>query len=267
MKSARAAVVLPMLLIAALAPARGEQRANPSRAVGCTELASWLAGGISNARLAQLVDQRGTKIIPTAEVKEQLKSAGAEAVLLASLAKQAPVENSLIATCPAEVVKAAGLVRQRQYDAARKAFRDILHTENGNGAVHFALGAIQVHENSWEDALAEFTESARLMPGLAETHSRLSYLFYHSGDPDNAIAEARTALSLDPGNPEAYKFLGLALSDTGQHEAALHAFGESLAKDPANSEVFYLMGGTLRDKGDLSGAAAAYRRAIEIDPQ
>jgi len=200
-KSARRAVLVPILLFAALTPALGETAAQAGT-IGCTELVSWLAGGVSSTHLTHVVDQRGISFIPTQEIKQQLKSAGAETVLLASLPKH-PAGNANATTCPAELINAAEMVRQTHYDSARQAFRQLIQGDRGNGALHFALGAILIHQNSWEDAFAEFTTSARLMPGFAETHSRLSYLFYHSGDPDDAIAEARTALSLDPGNPEA----------------------------------------------------------------
>src|ERR1035441_6158480 len=106
------------------------------------------------------------------------------------------------------------------------------------------------------EALDEFTESSRLMPGFPETHSQLSYLFYRDDDSEAALAEARTALSMDPANAEAYRYLGLALYAGGHYDAALHAFDEALGREPegslANADVYFDMGITHRDQGDRS---------------
>src|SRR5205814_6378243 len=111
----------------------------------------------------------------------------------------------------AGLAQAAQFVHEQRYDEAERQIRTVLRADSNNAALHFALASVLRKREQWDDAADEFTESARLMPGLPETHSRLSFLFYRSEDPDNAIAEARTALSMDPHNSEAYKQLGLAL--------------------------------------------------------
>ena len=45
--------------------------------VNTTQLAAWLAGGVSSARLARLVEERGLATLPTHNELRQLESAGA----------------------------------------------------------------------------------------------------------------------------------------------------------------------------------------------
>ena len=132
-------------------------------------------------------------------------------------------------------------MREKKFDDAEDKLRALLDHDSDTESIslpsdsstndallHFVLGTILRRQNRFDEALDEFTESARLMPGFPETHSQLSYLFYRTDDSDNALAEARTALSLDPANAEAYRYLGLALYADGHYDAALHAFDEAL---------------------------------------
>ncbi|MBV8892355.1 MAG: hypothetical protein JO266_10365, partial [Acidobacteria bacterium] len=59
------AVVVPLLLIAALASAPAQEIDRGSNgAIDCTHLVGWVAGGISSRRLAHLVEQHGIAFVP-----------------------------------------------------------------------------------------------------------------------------------------------------------------------------------------------------------
>lgn len=241
--------------------------ASEHRPLNCTQLVSWVLGGVPEARLSQLVEQRGISFAPGAECTDTLRAAGAHAALLQNLQKAhqvAPSQSNGV--CPAGLVQAVSLMRDQHYREAERELRNALRADPGNGALHFALGSVLRKEESWEGALDEYTESARLMRDVPETHNRMSYLFFKMGDPENAVAEARTALSMDPRNAEAYKVLGLGLSAGGQYDAALHAFEESLVRQPDSPDVYQNMGITFREKGDLVRAAGAYRKALQLRP-
>ncbi len=183
----------------------------------------------------------------------------------------------------------AALVRDKNFSAAEDKIRNLLRDDSGEAVphhpssnsvsnntspktalLHFVLGTILRREDRFDEALDEFTESSRLMPGFPETRNQLSYLFYRTDNADDAVAEARTALSMDPANAEGYRYLGLALYADGHYDAALHAFDEALAREPAgsiaNADVYFDMGITQRDRGDLRRAAIAYRHALSLRP-
>ena len=166
----------------------------------------------------------------------------------------------------------AAQVREKNYPAAEDTLRRELQgnpADDANRALlHFVLGTVLRREDRFDEALDEFTESSRLMPGFPEVHSQLSYLFYRTDNPADALAEARTALSIDPANAEGYRYLGLALYADGHYDAALHAFEEALTREPAGSvasaDVYFDMGITHRDQGDLRRATIAYRHALSL---
>ncbi len=252
----------------------------------------WLAAGISDARIQRLVHTRQEAGSPsghaTAQCTRALQKAGADLALIQSLGRLSisPDRKSAASApsaCSSSAAQVAALVRDKKFDDAEDKLRALLDHDSDTESVslpsdsstndallHFVLGTILRRQNRFDEALDEFTRSARLMPGFPETHSQLSYLFYRTDDSDNALAEARTALSLDPANAEAYRYLGLALYADGHYDAALHAFDEALLREPAgspaNADVYFDMGITERDKGDLRRAAIAYRHALSLRP-
>ena len=271
-----------LLLLAA-----GSLRAEQAPATSASDaIFLWLAGGISSARIQRLAQTQGDAPKPflsrsTPQCTRALQKAGADSGLIQSLARLtsdlAPGRKSVTnasCACSSPAAQIAALVHDKNFDAAEDKIRALLR-DDGNSSpnsalLHFVLGTILRRQDRFDEALDEFTESSRLMPGFPETHSQLSYLFYRTDDADDALAEARTALSMDPANAEAYRYLGLALYADGHYDAALHAFDEALAREPAgspaNADVYFDMGITHRDQGDLRRAAIAYRHALSLRP-
>ncbi len=246
----------------------------------------WLAGGISNARIERLMQMRAetrTLSVPsTPQCTRALQKAGADSGLIQSLVRpnserssERKAGTSVACTSSDAAAQIAALVHEKKFDEAEDKIRTLLRDGAGDASanqalLHFVLGTTLRRQERFDEALDEFTESSRLMPGFPETHSQLSYLFYRTDDAQNALAEARTALSMDPANAEGYRYLGLALYADGHYDAALHAFDEALAHEPAgslaNADVYFDMGITHRDQGDLRRAAIAYRHALSLRP-
>ena len=187
------------------------------------QIVAWMVGEIPEARLSQLVDQRGIASTPDDFCIKALRGAGAQRQLVEKIRKAHPA-TSLNDECTPKLERIGKLAQQQDYVEVERLLKELVQQDPANAAYHFALGAILRREEKWDEAFDEFSESARLMPDLSETHSRLAFLFFRSDDPENAIAEARTALSMDPGNAEGYKLLGLGFYGSGRYEAALHAF-------------------------------------------
>jgi len=255
--------LFPALFIAMTLSAPG-QESRPAP-VTCVQLLAWSAGEISSQRLNRLAHERGIAFSLDSTTSDALVAAGVEPRLLQEL-RTAPADKPDASGCPASLVRAGELVRQKKYQEAQPILQSLIAEDPKNAALHFALGSVHQQQGDWDDASNSYENAEDLMPGLADVHSRLAYLLYRSDDGDAAIAEARTALSIDPRNAEAYRFLGLGLYATGKYSAAAHAFQESLARQPNNADVYYDMGITLRDKGDVDAAAAAYRKAIALNP-
>jgi tetratricopeptide (TPR) repeat protein len=283
-----------VLLLLAVGYARAEQVASPAS----DDIFWWLAGGTSSARIERLAQTpdaaQKLSCRATIQCARALQKAGADAGLIESLgrrtAARSPARNAAAGapcSCESPAAQVAALVHDKNFNAAERQLGNLLRDQPGtaqsspqnaiqiNGSqtfalLHFVLGTVLRRQDRFDEALDEFTESSRLMPGFPETHNQLSYLFYRTEDPDSALSEARTALSMDPANAEAHRYLGLALYAGGQYDAALHSFDESIKREPAasvaNADVYLDMGITYRDAGDLRRAAIAYRHALSLRP-
>jgi tetratricopeptide (TPR) repeat protein len=241
----------------------------------------WLAGGLSDARVARLAQSSPQSINLSAKsaggCERALLRAGADRDLIQQLLHPANANTAghALGSCATPAAEIAALIHEKNLVAAEAKTRKLL--ENGAGGssekaaqLHFVLGTILRQEEKFDEANDEFSDSAHLAPGFPETHNQLAREFYRNEDSDNALAEARTALSLDPANAEAYRYLGLALYSAGHYDAAVHALEEALTREPetspANAEVYFDIGLTRKDQGDLRLAAAAYRHALTLRP-
>ena len=234
--------------------------------VNTTQLAAWLAGGISSAQLARVAAQHGLANLPTHREIQDLEACGAGKELLKVLNSGNAQSAQIGPAIPEALLKAASEARRQQLHQAELALRNLATADSQNSALHFALGVMLRQQDQFDDADDELELAVKLMPDLAENHSALAYLFYRLDDGPNAIAEARTALSIDPQNAEAYQYLGLGHYSLGQYQAAIHAYAESLSRDHDNPDTLYDMGIALHASGNLPGAIAAYERALRLRP-
>lgn len=263
--------------------------ATASPRVSLDDIFLWLAGGISNARIARLAANDGVASDArdlTASCVRAFHDAGANDDLIREISGKSGVRQGSVQSKktvqgkPREDVAArkeesggcgafaeiATLAHSKNWNAAEDAVHIELRKSPDSAKLLFVLGTILRKEDRFDEAYDAFVDSAHLDPSFPETHNQLSYLFYRSNDSDNAIAEARTALSIDPANAEAYRYLGLALYSDGHYEAALNAYEKSLEREEENAEVYFDMGIANRDKGDLRQAAVAYRHALRLRP-
>jgi hypothetical protein len=119
--------------------------AKPSLAapVDATQIVAWLTGGISNARLARIVNNQGLAYTLTPEQLRQVESAGADQNLIHILAAQKqPATAPTAQTIPTAVLKASAAARNQQWHEAELLLRPAVLSDPENAALHFALSAM-----------------------------------------------------------------------------------------------------------------------------
>lgn len=121
----RVAVVVLLLTLSGIAEDRGP------KPIDCSQLLTWMAGGIPSQRLSRLVRERGIAFRVSPNAAAVLSKAGAGIDLMNEIRKvEASSENAQNADCPAELAEAAELVHRQKYDeaeAGRLAFGFGLH--------------------------------------------------------------------------------------------------------------------------------------------
>jgi tetratricopeptide (TPR) repeat protein len=215
---------------------------NPAKPVACSQLLTWIVGGVPAQRVLRLTRERGLAFRVNEDVTSALSQAGEKPDFIRELQRShGPDRAGHQDTCPAELTRAATFVAQQRYDEAEQ-------------------------RGDLDDAFDAYADAAELNAEFPEIHSGMSYIFSRSNDGNNAIAEARTALSIDPDNAEAYRYLGLALFVSDKYSAALNAFEKSLVRDPNRGETYYDLGLLQVAENDLAAAAESYRNAIRLSP-
>jgi tetratricopeptide (TPR) repeat protein len=245
----------------------GIAETNPAKPVDCSQMLTWMVGGIPRQRILRLTQERGVAFRMNEDVISALSRAGATPDFIREFEKTHGAESEEHpGTCPAELTRAATFVAQQRYDDAEAIVRKLLLATPGNADLHYALAYIRQERGELDDAFDAYADAAELNPGFPEVHSGMSYVFSRWNDGQNAVAEARTALSLDPKNAEAYRCLGLALFVTDKYTAALNALEKSLARDPKRADTYYDLGLVQVAENDLQAAAESYRKAIQLNP-
>ena len=184
----RSLVPVTLLLLASICASAETRHPN---AVTRTELMAWLAGGISNTRISQLLVERGLGFSFSTIDEKQWRAAGAESSLIKTVRGLRRAVGNENEPCLATLASTAELANQKHFELAEAQLRELLRSNPGNANLHFVLGEVLRQQEQWDDALDEFTESARLMPGFPETHNRLAYIFYREEDSDSRADNRR----------------------------------------------------------------------------
>jgi tetratricopeptide (TPR) repeat protein len=246
-------------------------------------------GAPLDARIAPLLQQASARI-----AQNQLSAA--EAALDRALAIR-PLEPEALALL--------GLIRQKQgrVAEAEEFYRRALAVRP-SAHVHYNLGTLFYAQSRIDEAIAAFSEAARLKPNYAEAHLRLGQMQHIKSDFASAEKTFRQVLRIQPNYLLAKQYLGGALADQGkgveaeqvlrqalamaprdprQVAALKHNLGVALKQqrrlpeaieffhaaesgDPDLPMIDYNRAKALEDMGDLEAALASYRRAIVRDP-
>ena len=115
------ALLAPLFI--ALAVSAPGQESHPA-AVTCVQLLAWSAGGMSSPRLNRLVHERGIAISLDSTTSDALLAGGVEPALLQDL-RTAPAYKPDASGCPASLVRAGELIRQKKYQEAQSDLAEV----------------------------------------------------------------------------------------------------------------------------------------------
>ncbi len=145
-------------------------------------------------------------------------------------------------------------------------FTRALAVTSGNYLAHNNLGEALAREGKRDEAVAHYTEAARLNPRHPESRVNLGNALARSGRPEEAMVYYREALALRPKFPAALNGLGVALAAIGDLRAAIVAWKEARKLRPAYIEPYVNIAGALARTGELEEAAGNYQLANLFNP-
>jgi len=244
-------------------------QAPQARPLNQSELAAMLAGGVTGKNLTAIVQMRGINFKPQQGDIEMLRDVGASAAAITAV-RSAKV--SLGSGRPADpavtqaAVKAARLMRDRQFTQAAQQIADALRSDPQADELAFVMGKLLTEQNEWPHALAIYSELAQRDPAFPEIHTKLALVYHKLNEPDDALQQAKWALEQTPKNAEAHRMMGLAYGDKGLQDAAIAEYEEALKLEPGLDITYFDLGLANYLKHDYEQAIAMFQKAILIAP-
>jgi protein O-GlcNAc transferase len=150
------------------------------------------------------------------------------------------------------------------FDAAEKAYREMIAIDANSAAGHYDLGIALKSKDQIEAAQQEFREAIRLDPSLAQAHYSLGISDWQLGDFAGLAEEMRAAIKVSPDYAEAHYMLGIALKQSGDLDGALAELKESVRLDPNTPGPYNTMGQILRMKGEKQASEEAFATGARL---
>ena len=107
---------------------------------------------------------------------------------------------------------------------AREEFLKELQIDPGNADAEYILGVLAQHAQDWDEAIARFSQAAKLDQNLAEAYLGWGVSLLGEKKYEEAIAPLKHAERLTPGNPDIHNALATALVRTGNRAEAEKEF-------------------------------------------
>jgi len=168
----------------------------------------------------------------------------------------------------AVIVLCLGLTRQQlgYWKDNETLFRHALEVTENNCLAHKALGDALIKKGQIDEAINQYQEAIRLIPGYAEAHYNLGTAFQKKGQIDEAISQFQEAIRLTPDYADAHNNLGGTLFKKGQINKAINQFQEAIRLKPDYADAHYNLGNALRKQGQIVEAINQYQEVIRLKP-
>lgn len=120
--------------------------------------------------------------------------------------------------------------------------------------VHYGLGWLNLRENNFEGAVAEFNQALLLQPHDPFVLRDLGQTYLLKGDLDNALKNLGQAALVNPKDSNAAFYLGKAYLAQGNNAQALENFKRAAELGTEGDEIFQFLGTAYGNLGDLGQA-------------
>jgi tetratricopeptide (TPR) repeat protein len=164
------------------------------------------------------------------------------------------------------LIKARGLLRQGNHDAAGRELEACLHAEPDNSVAHCMRGEIALRQSAFADAEAYFLSAAALNPSYLEALHGLGFARYSQMRLSDATGPIDKMLGLDPTNLPARLLRAAISAQCGENELALLLYRGIVGERSDLLPAWLGLGHSERILGNVEAAVTAYRQVLRIDP-
>ncbi|MBF6613683.1 MAG: tetratricopeptide repeat protein [Chloroflexi bacterium] len=126
---------------------------------------------------------------------------------------------------------------------------------------------IRGQPTTYERALSEVQEAARLDPRRGEVPLQIGAIYTLMGDTTRAAQALQQAKELDPGAPEPYVALATMQQKQGNPQEAAKTLNALLARTPSYYAAYDQLYQIYTAAGDKGSATTTLQRAVQVAPQ
>jgi tetratricopeptide (TPR) repeat protein len=144
--------------------------------------------------------------------------------------------------------RANALVATKQYEAAIRAYQDLLKSEPRNALYLNMIGICYLNLGNDKQAKKYFERSFKADKKYAPARSNLGMVWYRKKNYRRAIREYRKALAIDPDQAGVYANVGYAYYHWKKYKQAFAAFYMALEIDPNFFERTARVGTLMQDR-------------------
>lgn len=116
--------------------------------------------------------------------------------------------------------KAYQLSKERNFDAALKAFEKALELHPNSVDIISDRGVVYIHLKEKQKALNDFNRAVEMQPDYSFRYSARAYALDFFGNTEDAIKDYEKAIELDPKDAVAYNNLGMLQEKLGYKKMA-----------------------------------------------
>ncbi len=152
-----------------------------------------------------------------------------------------------------------GLLRE-----AWEAYSQALALDPQNGAIYYNRAALLMEGRQYEQAIADFTQALRLIPGDAEALGCRGECYGKLGRDQEALADFMRALATKPLLYRTWGSRGVFHSERANWSQALADWQQARRLAPERPRYWYLVGRALAELGRYDEALPYLDRAMEL---
>jgi arylsulfatase A-like enzyme/Flp pilus assembly protein TadD len=161
-----------------------------------------------------------------------------------------------------------GLVRLREkdYRASEKRFRELLRRGVESFEVHYYLGRALVGQGRPRDAVPHFEAAVGRLPGFGAAHLALADCRIALGELRPALEALRRGQAQSPKDPRLLEREAQVWRRLGDRRQAIRAYEAAVALAPKDALLKVEVGEAYRDAGEPDRAIALLREAVALSP-
>ena len=136
----------------------------------------------------------------------------------------------------------------------------------GGAIDHYAAGMGLVHQERYEEAVAEFDQAISAASDFSDAYLERgrAYLYMETADLDKSLADLQKALDLDASNTPVYTEISWVLYQLGRFDESIKICQTGLKDQPENLQLQFGMALALLANGQQKEAEAEYQKGLDL---